>query len=81
MTFDLIKKGEFTIPDFVDDASKDLINKLLVANPSERLGAQNIDELLSHPFFSGIDFSTIKDQTPPASERISFELSEAQKKQ
>ena len=67
LTFDLIKKGEFTIPDFVEDSAKDLIMKLLVKTPNERLGAQNIDELLMHPFFEGIDFNTIKEQTPPAS--------------
>ena len=81
LTFEQIKKGDFTIPEFVDESAKDLIKKLLVVCPSARLGAQNIDELMSHPFFSGIDFSTIKDQTPPASQNISFELTEAQKKQ
>jgi len=77
LTFEQIKKGDFTIPEFVDESAKDLIKKLLVVCPSARLGAQNIDELMSHQFFSGIDFSTIKDQTPPASQSISFELTEA----
>jgi len=81
MTFEQIKKGEFTIPENVDESAKDLIKKLLVASPNERLGAQNIDELMAHPFFSNIDFNTIKDQAPPLSTTISFELTEAQKKQ
>lgn len=51
MTFEQIKKGDFTIPENVDESAKDLIRKLLVTSPNERLGAQNIDELTAHPFF------------------------------
>lgn len=72
LTFEMIKKGEFTIPEYVAESAKDLIKKLLVASPNDRLGAKNIDELMMHPFFAGIDFSTIKDQIPPPSKKISF---------
>ena len=61
LTFEQIKKGDYTIPEFVSESAKDLITKLLVVSPCARLGALNIDELVSHPFFSGIDFTTIKD--------------------
>lgn len=66
LTFELIKSGRFMIPDFVDETAKDLISKLLVLKPEERLGAQNLNDLTSHSFFEGIDFNTIKDQSPPA---------------
>lgn len=61
MTFEQIKKGDFTIPESIDESAKDLIKKLLVTTPTARLGAQNIDEVIRHPFFEGIDFNTIKD--------------------
>ena len=37
----------------------DLIRKLLVINPSHRLGSTNIDDLKTHRFFDGIDFSKL----------------------
>ena len=51
-----------------DDMSptvKDLIKKLLHPNPKERLGAKGIEELKSHPWFKGIDFSNILFTDPP----------------
>ena len=80
-TFELIKKGEFIIPSYVDDSARDLIKKLLVLKPEDRLGAQNMQDLKNHIFFKDIDFNTIKDQIPPACKDVSFELTEAQKKQ
>ena len=35
--------------------AKDLISKLLIINPDKRLGANDINELILHPFFSDID--------------------------
>jgi serine/threonine protein kinase len=37
----------------------DLIQKLLVREPSERLGAKSFDDLKAHPFFEGINFNTL----------------------
>jgi len=31
----------------------------LIKDPAKRLGAHNIMDLMNHPFFKGIDFSTI----------------------
>jgi len=50
-TFELIKKCSFTIPSDVPKEAKDLISKLLKRVPEERIGAQNINDVLSHPFF------------------------------
>jgi len=39
---------------------KDLIGKLLVKNPNERMGYHNgIEEILDHPWFKGVDVQSI----------------------
>lgn len=45
--------------------AKDLISKLLVINPLERLGAIEMEHLKQHPFFEGVDFSCIYSEDPP----------------
>lgn len=40
----------------VTEEVTDLIDKLMVSEPENRLGAEKIDELLAHPFFEGIKF-------------------------
>jgi protein-serine/threonine kinase len=37
---------------------QDLMRKLLSA-PEQRLGRESFDEITSHPFFAGVDWSTI----------------------
>ena len=64
LTFEKIKKGEFQIPQKVPDEVKDLINKLLILNPLKRLGSANIQELLDHPYFEGVNFIQIKNHLP-----------------
>ena len=48
--------------DFIEPECKDLIERLLVMNPKDRLGAPNTNHdmvaLMEHPFFKGIDFNT-----------------------
>ena len=48
--------------DFFEPECRDLIEKLLVMNPKERLGAPDTDHdmisLMAHPFFRGIDFNS-----------------------
>ena len=41
---------------------EDLIKKLLTIDPSRRLGARSIDEIIQHPWFNGVDPDTA---TPP----------------
>lgn len=40
----------------------DLVNKLLLFNPMQRLGVNNIINLKSHPFFNGCDWSSYANQ-------------------
>jgi len=39
--------------------AKDLIDKLLTIDPSQRLGANGADEVKKHPFFKGIDWDNL----------------------
>lgn len=48
----------------ISDVAKDLILHLL-CDRSERLGRNNADEVMRHPFFKGIDWDHIVEQTPP----------------
>jgi hypothetical protein len=49
-----MKKGEIkNFPSDGDKQLKDLIIKLLNPNPQKRLGFDNSEELINHPFFNG----------------------------
>ena len=48
-----------------DPLSKDLIERLLKKEPSERIGAADIEEVKNHPFFEGIDWATLRETKPP----------------
>lgn len=43
----------------------DLIKKLLVLDPAKRLGANGADEIKQHPFFKGVNWSTLRKQQAP----------------
>ena len=47
------------MPDRADELTCDLLSKLLVKEPSKRLGANSIHELKAHPFFASVNFDTI----------------------
>ena len=64
LTFEKIKKGEYQIPLKVPELVKDLIGKLLVLNPLERLGSANIQDLLDHQYFEGVNLNQIKHALP-----------------
>lgn len=53
------------MPEDCPELAKDLISKLLVKNPSERLGASKMEHLKQHPFFEGVDFSSIYSEDSP----------------
>ncbi|CAG2104512.1 unnamed protein product, partial [Medioppia subpectinata] len=44
-------------PVFISLEAKDLINKLLQPNPNERLGRHGPEEITTHPFFEGINWT------------------------
>ncbi|KAL6442211.1 hypothetical protein ACFW04_002467 [Cataglyphis niger] len=70
MIFQKILKLEYEIPDGFCELAKSLVSQLLVLEPTQRLGA--LDEhgagypsIRAHPFFKGVDFETLHEQTPP----------------
>ena len=40
----------------------DLLEKLLITNPSKRLGQKNLEEIKEHEFFKGIDWESVKNK-------------------
>jgi 3-phosphoinositide dependent protein kinase-1 len=67
LTFQKILKGQLKWPEDMDPVAQDLIQKLLVVDPTRRLGAtlDGYAALRAHPFFDGIDFATLFDQFVP----------------
>ena len=66
--------------------AKDLITKILVKDPSKRLGAgasgseYDINHLKSHPFFKGIDWDNLPNIKPPNCENFDFLLKDQKNK-
>jgi len=66
LTFENIQKRNIVWPETgLDPDAKDLIDKLLQINPDDRIGSESFDEIKSHPFFNGIEWDKLNDQTPP----------------
>ncbi|KAF1329898.1 Agc/pdk1 protein kinase, partial [Globisporangium splendens] len=72
LTFQVIinhSSETFEFPESVPEDAQDLIRKLLIQEPSERIGASQDEagyaELKNHPFFDGIEWDTLTTQTPP----------------
>ncbi|XP_024085743.1 3-phosphoinositide-dependent protein kinase 1 isoform X2 [Cimex lectularius] len=69
--FQKIQKLEYEFPEGFDEDAKDLVQKLLVQDPNERLGAhddvqtEGYVSVRNHKFFEGVDFKNILLQTPP----------------
>ncbi|KAK7035252.1 serine/threonine protein kinase [Paramarasmius palmivorus] len=72
LTLQKIKKMEYSFPESFDEQAKDLVEKLLVRDPTQRLGAgapgepNDMSALRSHPFFLGVEWDTLWiDPAPP----------------
>ena len=46
----------------IPDDAQNLITKLLAFEPSDRLGANGVDEVKAHPWFEGIQWDTLREQ-------------------
>jgi len=57
--------AELTVPDYVDEAAKDIIQRFLDRNPDTRL--KDLEEIKGHPWFSWIDWDLLfrKEMEPP----------------
>ncbi|XP_068618793.1 3-phosphoinositide-dependent protein kinase 1 isoform X2 [Battus philenor] len=69
LTFQKILKMDYDFPEGFPADAKDLVEKLLVVDHTKRLGANDegdvYESIRNHPFFEGIDWDNIWDQTPP----------------
>ena len=59
--FDKIMKAELQFPPFMSEDSKDLLAKLLVRDPDQRLGSGDRDAMAvkEHPFFRDVDWDAL----------------------
>jgi len=71
LTFESILNRKLIFPPDFDEDAKDLVDKLIVMNPEDRLGAgpigsgNDMNTLKAHPFFKNINFAELKNQEPP----------------
>lgn len=67
LTFCNIRENRVRFPEGFPPDAQDLVLGLLVTEPSSRLGAgpRGFRELRAHPFFAGIDWSTLRQQEAP----------------
>ncbi|XP_045495599.1 3-phosphoinositide-dependent protein kinase 1 isoform X1 [Colias croceus] len=69
LTFQKILKMDYEFPEGFPADAKDLVEKLLVLDHTKRLGASDkgvtYESIRKHPFFDGIDWDDIWEQTPP----------------
>lgn len=65
-TFQKILKLDYVVPAGISAAAADLIQRLLVENPEDRIGAGgNWTAIKSHPFFFGIPWGQLELSIPP----------------
>lgn len=69
LIFQKIINLEYEFPEGFDSDAKDLVEKLLVLDPAERLGAADLGDHYSsirkHRLFAGVDWDTLRDSRPP----------------
>lgn len=65
LTWQKVKALDYTFPDGFDEQARDLVQKLLVKSPTERLGAgepgsaNDMKALKAHPYFATIEWVTL----------------------
>ena len=64
-TIQNIKNGNFKNDEKLPFEVKDLINKLLNYNQEERLGVNDIKDIMKHKFFEGINFENLFEEKVP----------------
>ncbi|KAI7854441.1 kinase-like domain-containing protein [Circinella umbellata] len=78
LIFQRIKNRDLNFPEGFPAVAQDIVEKLLVLEPSERLGSEatgGMDALKQHPYFEGVDWENIWDSpAPPLKERLDAKL-------
>ncbi|KAL8162075.1 hypothetical protein V2J09_013564 [Rumex salicifolius] len=67
LIFQKIIARDVNFPNYFSNEAKDLIDRLLSIDPSKRPGAgpEGYAELKTHSFFKGVNWSKLRQQTPP----------------
>lgn len=62
--FQNILAGNLCWPEDLDlsPSAKDFVEKLLISDPSKRLGAKGVEEIKGHPFLAGVSWDTLLSQ-------------------
>ena len=72
-TLQKIQSLDYNFPEGFDPRVQDLVTRLLVLKPEERLGATDsrpgYTSIKGHPFFQGVTFPTLHLSTPPGGSR------------
>ena len=80
LTFKNIEKLEISFPNNISmsENAKDLIRRILITDPSKRLGAGDpkteldLEHLKNHPFFKGVKWKKIISQNVPNEKTFKF---------
>lgn len=65
LTFQKIVEADYELPEGLPPAAADLIARLLVVEPAQRIGATDLAELRAHPFFEGVEWGSLRSQEAP----------------
>ncbi|KAL4439495.1 hypothetical protein ABPG77_008824 [Micractinium sp. CCAP 211/92] len=65
LTFQKIVEADYELPEGLPPAAADLISRLLVLEPADRIGAADLADLRAHPFFEGVAWDSLRSQEAP----------------
>ncbi|KAH1131949.1 hypothetical protein J1N35_003327 [Gossypium stocksii] len=75
-TFAKIAKGQFTLSQNLGPEAVDLITKLLEVDENVRLGSHGSDSVKNHPWFDGVDWKRIRDQSVPVPHELTSRIAQ-----
>nr|AXS78241.1 3-phosphoinositide-dependent protein kinase 1 [Anisakis simplex] len=67
-TFQKIQKLDYSFPEGFPELPRDLVQKFLIVDPTQRLGSiemGGVESVRSHPYFATIDWENLPYQNPP----------------